>query len=151
VSVALVIQHAKRMCRIVLSCMACPAMPYFSTLSHKRHDLLKKITEHKMCVLVFSMTFSVTFHTLRRIQRDITINVHRSSCKVPLFLSDFSKTWIFSTDFQKIIISNFMKIRPVGAEFFHVDGGTDRKTWRRRWSLFVIFQTRLITPIVTYD
>jgi hypothetical protein len=38
VSVALVIQHAKRMRRIILSSVVCPALPYFSTLSHKRLD-----------------------------------------------------------------------------------------------------------------
>jgi hypothetical protein len=34
VSVALVIQHAKCMQHILLSSVACPALPYFSTLSH---------------------------------------------------------------------------------------------------------------------
>ena len=36
VSVALFIQHAKRMCRVILPSVACPALPYFSTLLHKR-------------------------------------------------------------------------------------------------------------------
>jgi len=35
VSVALVFQHAERMRRIILSCVASPAQPHFSTLSHK--------------------------------------------------------------------------------------------------------------------
>ena len=44
-SVALGNQHAKRMCRIVLSPVVCPALQYVSTLSHKRHEL-KKVIEH---------------------------------------------------------------------------------------------------------
>ena len=39
VSVALVIQHAKRMRGIILSSVACTALPCFSTLYHTRHDL----------------------------------------------------------------------------------------------------------------
>jgi len=57
VSVALVKQHAKRMRCIVSSSANCPALQYFPTLSHKRHDLRKKVTEHKMCVLIFCTTF----------------------------------------------------------------------------------------------
>jgi len=46
--------------------------------------------------------------------------------KYPLFLSEFDETRIASTDFRKNPqIQNFMTIRPVGAELFHVDGRTD--------------------------
>jgi hypothetical protein len=45
VSVALVIQHVRR--------MGFPALHIFSTLSHKGHGL-KKIIGHKMCALISS-------------------------------------------------------------------------------------------------
>ena len=46
----------------------------------------------------------------------------------PFFLSEFNGTLIFTTYFLKInkYVLNLMKIGPVGAEFFHADGQTDR-------------------------
>jgi hypothetical protein len=42
VSVALVMPHTMRMRRIILPSVASPAVPYFSTLSRKRHDFREK-------------------------------------------------------------------------------------------------------------
>jgi hypothetical protein len=52
--VPLVIQHGMRMGLIVMW----PAPLYhISTLSQKRHDFRKKVTKHKMCVLISSTTY----------------------------------------------------------------------------------------------
>ena len=57
VSVAFVIQRAQRMRPIILSSVACVAPQYFSALSHERHDLRRKFTENKTCVLISSDSF----------------------------------------------------------------------------------------------
>jgi hypothetical protein len=81
-SVTLVVLHAKRMDRIILLCVACLALPYFSTLSLKWYDFPKKVIEHKMCVRFSLQLLFEIFFILRGIQRVIIINVHRFSCKV---------------------------------------------------------------------
>jgi hypothetical protein len=64
VIVALCIQPAMRMRRIVM-CLA-HAQQSLPTLYHKRHDLRKNVTEHKMCVLIYlQLLLSETFLILR--------------------------------------------------------------------------------------
>ena len=100
--VTLVIQHAKRMYRIILSFVACLAPPYLSTLGQKRHDFLKdKIIGNKMCVLIFYATLCETFIILRRIHRDIVTNVHTCLCEVPAILVTVSSDLNFLERFPK--------------------------------------------------
>jgi hypothetical protein len=74
------IQNA--MCMNILSLVACQALQYFSTLSHKRHDFRENVIENKLCVLIFYKILFETFLILRRNERDVIKNVQWLSCKV---------------------------------------------------------------------
>jgi hypothetical protein len=99
VSVALITQHAKRMHRVVLSLVACPALQHFPTLSHKWYSFRKKkVIEHKYVFWFSLQLLSEIFLILKRIERDMYICLH---AKYLVFLSDFNETWISSTDFRE--------------------------------------------------
>jgi hypothetical protein len=105
VAVACIFRRAKRMRRAILTSVACPALPYFPTLSHKRHDFRG---EGELFSINLCFDFLYNFclkHFLvpRRIERDI-VNVRTVGLQVkcPLFLSYFDETWIFWADFRKI-------------------------------------------------
>jgi len=103
VSVALIIQHTMRMRRDILSCMACLVLLYFfQIISQTSRFSGKNVMEHKMRVLILYTNFLWTFLILWRIQRDITINVSRCSCKYPSIFEGFNETRSFLTDLRKI-------------------------------------------------
>jgi len=68
----------------ILSPVACLAQQYFPHYLTNGAILEKNVTEHKMCVLIFSTNLSEKCFVLRRNDRDMIKNVYWSSCKVPV-------------------------------------------------------------------
>jgi hypothetical protein len=99
-----------------------PPVQHFSTLSHKRQDFRKTLTQPVEVLLVPLQLVYETFFTVKRIQRDTVIHVHRSTCDVPLFLPDFNETGMFSTDFRIILEHQLQENPSSGTRVFHLDG-----------------------------
>jgi hypothetical protein len=155
VFVALVIQHAKRMCRVLLSSVACTALPHFSILSHKEHHSRENSIQHKMRVSIFFTYFTWNTSHSKNNSARYYLNVHRSSrevpllyiglhVKYPLFFSDFNETWSCSTHFRKISKLKFHENPSSGSRIISC-GQTDRQTNRHDEanSRFSILRTRL--------
>ena len=88
---ALVVQHEKHMCRIILSILVHLTILYFSTLCHKWEDFRENpVIEHEICISIFSTGLSKLFVTIITILGDIILNVHsQSSHKVPVIVVIF--------------------------------------------------------------
>jgi hypothetical protein len=108
-----------------------------------RHGLVKGTRHMKLVstgmnfLIIWKLSFLYkleTFLILRRTERDIIINVHVSSSRMSVIPVRFQ--WnldIIDKCSKNIQISNFMQIRPVGAELFHADGQTDRQRFGQTW------------------
>ena len=55
------IQRDMRMCHVILSPVACPTVPYFPTLYHKRHDFRGQKVIERLCVLIVRLIFLGVF------------------------------------------------------------------------------------------
>jgi hypothetical protein len=90
----------------------------------------KKLLNAKLVFWFSLQLLSKTFSILKINERDM-INIRLSSCKVPFILARFWWHLNFLGRFsENPQISNFTKMRVVGAELFHGDGRTDRQTYR---------------------
>ena len=101
VCLAIVIQNEELMRRIILSSVTWSDYHIFFTLSQKRHYLKQK------CVFWVSLQFlSEIFLTVRRLQRDIIINVHRSSYQVFVILLRF----LITLESSRLIFEKYWNI-----------------------------------------
>jgi hypothetical protein len=78
--VPFIVQHAKHKRRIILLSVASLDLPYFPLCITKGKNLRKSISNIKCGLWFSSQILSETFFILRRTERDMIINVYRSSC-----------------------------------------------------------------------
>jgi len=118
-------------------------LPFFSTLSHKRHDFTKKVTEHKISSFSLQL-LSETFFILRGIQRDIITNVQTLSRKLHVILFRFQSNVNFLDFFffEKCLNIKFHE-NPSGASRIVPCGRTESRVMKA--SLFAILRTHLNT------
>jgi len=86
-----------------LSSVASTALLYFSTLSHKRHDVRekKKYFDTKCLFWFYLQILSATFLIIRRSERHMTKIYIDLDVKYLLFWPDFNAPWIFSKNCKK--------------------------------------------------
>ena len=92
----------------------------------------KKNFEHKICVLIFSKIFFLTYTSFQKQFSEILsqqyIRLHINSwCLV-----SFHETWIFSTHFKKYSTTKLHENAPCGSRRF-ARGWTDGQTYRQTW------------------
>ena len=122
---ALITQHAKHMRFVIFPSVSCPALQNYFKLSHKQRDFWKKVTDHKMCVLIFSATFIWNIsHSQKNSARYYR---KRTYANYPSFLSNFNQIWIFWQIFGEYTNIKFNEHPSSGSRVVPC-GRTDRQT-----------------------
>jgi hypothetical protein len=89
---------------ITLPSATCTALPYCSALLHKQHDFRIKVTEHKLCVVIFLYNFCLKhfsfYDKFSEILSQMYLDLH---IKYPLSMPDVNETWFFPTEFRRVV------------------------------------------------
>jgi hypothetical protein len=110
-----------------LPSVACPAVKYFSTLSHKRHNFRKTLLN---IISVFLFSLQLLCETLLILEEmsEIWLKMYIGLlAKYQSFLSDFNATWIFWHNFYKYSNIKFHE-NPSSGNWVAPCGQTDRRT-----------------------
>jgi hypothetical protein len=102
---ALIIRHANCLfsAPLCIDVWDCLALTYFSTLSHKRHAFwTKSYWTQNMCFDFLDNFFLKCFSFYDEVSEIWSYKNIGPQVKYPLFLSNLSETWIFSTDWRKM-------------------------------------------------
>jgi hypothetical protein len=129
VFVALSNQHAICMRRNIYLCVPCPDVPFFPydlTNGTTFEKKLSKIKRGFRISVQMCLKYSHSKKNWARYNHKCNTGLH---VKYQLFLSHFNESWNFLDRFTKSTqMTNFMKLRPVGAKLFRADAQTERQT-----------------------
>jgi hypothetical protein len=118
-----------RMRRIISSSVALSGSTIFFHIISQTARYSEKIIERKTCDLIFCTTFA---WNISHPKKNSARYYHKcNSCNVPVILVILQSNLNFLERFSRNPqIPNFVKIRPLGDELFHVDRQTDGRTYR---------------------
>ena len=126
-------QRSSFLCHIILSSLAYLAVPYFSTLSLKRHDFQTRVMEHKMCDFFFLQLLSEIFLILKEL-----IELYRYIVfHVKYLLCCYSCQIIMKLEFFLQILKKFSNIK-----FYEksIHWELTCRMWTDMMKLMVLFQ-----------
>jgi len=112
----------------IVNCGVSVCAIFFSTLSHRRHDFLEKVTENKMCVPISSTT--IFWHDPH--SKKTSATYYHKCTKVFMYNACYCWHILIKIKFSRQLYI-FMKIPSVEAELFYAVGQTDERTHRHKY------------------
>ena len=136
VFVALIIQHPMHMRHIILPSMVCPAVHYFSTLSHTLRCFRNKVAEQQICFFYFLHNFCVKHFSIQEELSDIPSKLYIGlHVKYLLFCPTVIKFEFSWQNFRKILKYE-ISLKSVQWEPSCSEGSDDHDEANSRFSQF---------------